>query len=60
MYVESCWHVLWREGESKEGLQVYIVVSEIFPKNTFCNLSITIIILETVNSKNNQSFLEQS
>ena len=60
MDVESCWHVLGRKVEEGKGLQVYIVVSEIFPKNTFPNLSITIIILETVNSKNNQSFLKQS
>ena len=50
----------WGEGCCKGGLQVCRVVSEIFPKNTFSNLSITIINLETVNSKNNQSFLEQS
>ena len=51
-YVGTCGG--WREGEGKGGLQVYIVVSEIFPKNTFSNLSIAIIILETVNSKINQ------
>ena len=43
MHVELCWQVL---GEG-ERLEVYIVVSEIFSKNTFPNLSITII-LETV------------
>ena len=51
-YVGTCGG--WREGGGKGGLQVYIVVSEIFPKNTFSNLSITILILETVNSKINQ------
>ena len=37
-----------REDEGEGGLQVYIVVSEFFSKNTFSNLPITIIILETV------------
>ena len=38
--VGMCW--------GKGGSQVYVVVSEIFSKNTFFNLSITIIILEKV------------
>ena len=43
------------------GLQVYILVSEIFSKNDFSSLSITIIVLDRQSSfKNNQSFLEQS
>ena len=40
-HIQNCW---FRGG----GLQVYILVSEIFSKNNFSNLSITIIILETV------------
>ena len=47
-HVGTCWG---KRGGG--GLQVYIVVSEMFSKNTFSNLSITIT------SKNNQSFLEQ-
>ena len=35
MHVESCWHVLGDEGG---GIQVYIVVSNIFSKNTFFEL----------------------
>ena len=50
----------WREGWGKRSLPAYRVVSEMFPKANFSNLSITIKILETINSKNNQSFLDRS
>ena len=59
MYIESCVIVFARfEGEvgggedgarrRRRGLHVYINVSQIFPKNNFSNLCITIVILETV------------
>ena len=43
-------HVGTCRGDARRevGLQVYIVVSGIFPKNNVFNFSITIIILETV------------
>ena len=43
-------HVGTCRGDARRGvgLQVYIVVSGIFPKTNVFNFSITIIILETV------------
>ena len=59
-HVGTCWGGRVGGVGVNECLQVYIGESEVFPKNTFSNFSMTIIILETVNSKNKQIFLEQS
>ena len=54
-HVGKCWVKM--EG----GLQVYILVSELFPKITFSDLSFTINnSSDNQNSKNNHNFLEQS
>ena len=66
MRVESCWQVLGgrekgggRGDDGKRGYKFRYWHLKFF-QFFFSNLSITIIILETVNSKNSQSFIEQS